>query len=109
MQCIKKRNIFTLFDVYSCEGCSKRSKDEVIYIGRNVIAIYQLFDNCLNLELDKDVLLMDSKKLKLLLKDAIKHQDEILFCILEDFHLDNYYDIFEDIINDDLSIQIVTI
>ncbi|MCK9471202.1 MAG: hypothetical protein WC006_03565 [Bacilli bacterium] len=108
MKCIIKRNIFNLFEFFSCTGCKNKKEDEYIYIGRNVIAIYHLFDNCINLEIDVDFLVYDNPKLKLLLRDAIKYQDEIFFCFLEDFKLDNYYEMFEKIIEDNFSIQIIT-
>ena len=108
MKCKKKRNIFTLFEMFICNACKYKAEDEFIYIGRNVIAIYHLFDNCLNLDIDKDLLVSDNEKLKLLLMDAIKHQDEIFFCFLEDFNLDNYYDVLENICDENLSIQIIT-
>lgn len=108
MKCGVKRNIFSLFTVYNCRGCKYKKDDEIIYIGRNVIAIYHLFDECINLEIDKDLLVCDNEKLILLLKDAIKYQDEIFFCFLDDFKLDNYYDVFEKIIDENLSIQIIT-
>jgi len=108
MKCSKKRNIFTLFEVFTCDDCINKSKDEFIYIGRKVIAIYQLFDNCLNLEIDKDLLVSYNEKLILLLKDAIKHQKEIFFCFLDDFKLDNYYDVLEKITDEGLSVQIIT-
>lgn len=73
-----------------------------------MIAIYHLFDECINLEIDKDLLVCDNEKLILLLKDAIKYQDEIFFCFLDDFKLDNYYDVFEKITDENLSIQIIT-
>lgn len=108
MKCRQKRNVFTLFDVFSCDGCKYRRDDEFIYIGRNVIGIYYLFDTCINLEIDKDLLVCDLDKLKLLFKDVVKYQDEIFFCFLEDFRLDNYYEVFDKIIDENLSIQIVT-
>lgn len=108
MKCTVKRNIFNLFDVFTCHGCKSKKEDEFIFLGRNVIAIYHLYDNCLNLEIDKDLIVSENEKLKLLLKDAIKNQNDIFFCFLEDFRLDNYYEVLEKVTDDDLSVQIIT-
>ena len=108
MKCEVKRNIFNLFNIFTCEACNYKKEDEFIYLGRNVIAIYHLFDGCLNLEIDKDLIVPENQKLKLLLKDAIKYQGDIFFCFLDDFRLDDYYDVLEKIIDDGLSVQIIT-
>lgn len=73
-----------------------------------MIAIYHLYDNCLNLEIDKDLIVSENEKLKLLLKDAIKNQNDIFFCFLDDFRLDNYYEVLEKVTDDNLSVQIIT-
>lgn len=109
MKCNLKRSIFTLFEVFNCENCKYKQNDEFIYIGRNVIGIYYLFDDCLNLEMDKELLIGDSSKLKLLLRDAIINQEEIFLCLLEDFKLSFYYDEFEKILDAGLSVQIITL
>ena len=108
MKCKIKRSIFNLFDVFTCDGCKYKKEDEFIFLGRNVIAIYHLFDNCLNLEIDKDLIVSKNEKIKLLLKDAINNQNDIFFCFLDDFRLDNYYDVLEKVTDDNLSVQIIT-
>ncbi len=96
-----------MFQVFECSDCKCKRNDEFIYIGRNVIAIYYLFDNCVDLEIDKELLVQDLDKFKVLIKDAILHQNEIFFCFLDDFKLEDYYDVFDKIIDEDLSVQIV--
>jgi len=109
MRCKPKRNIFNLFQVLTCENCPNKRNDEFIYIGRNVIAIYYVFDSCLDLEIDKDLIFPNVEKLKILLKDAILNQDKIFMCMLEDFDLENYYDVFEKVLDEGLSVQIIVI
>lgn len=109
MKCMKKRTIFNLFDVLTCSNCINKKEDEFIMLGDNVIAIYYLFDNCSSLDVDKELLTFDLKKLKLLLKDAIFNQDKIFLLFLEDFKLENFYDVFDKIIDEKLDIQVITL
>ena len=74
-----------------------------------MIAIYYVFDSCLDLEIDKDLIFPNVEKLKILLKDAILNQDKIFMCMLEDFDLENYYDVFEKVLDEGLSVQIIVI
>jgi hypothetical protein len=108
MNCIKKRTVFDLFEVYKCDKCNYHKKDEFIYIGNNIVGIYHLFNNCKYLILDVDYLIFDSKKLKILLKDAILNYENILLIFVEEFRIEPFYDIFSKILDSGLSIQIIT-
>ena len=109
MKCNHKRTIFDLFSVYTCEGCKHQRKDELIIIGNQLIAIYYLSDNCPHVETNDDYFLIGSNKLRLLLKDAIVYHNQIMLFFFEEFKLEKYYDLFEKIMDDGLSIQVISI
>jgi len=108
MKCKKKRTVFELFEIFTCENCQFKKEDKQIIIGNNLISIYHLFNNCEAIEIDVDYLIFDCIKLKILLKDAIIYDSEIMFIFIEDFNLEQYYDVFSGILDNELSIQIVT-
>lgn len=108
MKCIIKRNIFEMFTVYTCDRCPYKKEDEFIYIGHNLIAVYYFYDNCPTLAINPNCIITNSNKLRILMKDAIINNDQILFLFLENFKLDDYYDVFLDILDSGLSIQIIS-
>ncbi|MDD4389080.1 MAG: hypothetical protein PHV87_07740 [Bacilli bacterium] len=108
MKCNRKRTVFDLLSVYTCEGCKHQRKDELIVIGNQVIAIYYLSDNCPHLSTDNDYLVLESKKLSLLFKDAIIYNKQIMFFFFEEFKLEKHYELFEKIMDDGLSIQVIS-
>lgn len=99
VKCGRKRTVFDLLSVYTCAGCEYRREDELIVIGRQVIAVYYLGDNCPHLPERDDYALSGSSKLRLLLKDAISHDNEIMLFLFEQFNLRDYYDLFEKIMD----------
>lgn len=107
MNCTRRRNIFELFTIYTCERCPYKREDEFIYIGHNLIAIYYLYNNCPTLGVNPDYIIVNSNKLRILMKDAILNNDQIIFLFLDDFKLEDYYDVFLDILDSELSIQII--
>ncbi len=107
MKCVRKRTVFDLLSVYTCAGCEYRREDELIVIGRQVIAVYYLGDNCPHLPERDDYALSGSSKLRLLLKDAISHDNEIMLFLFEQFNLRDYYDLFEKIMDEGLSVQVI--
>ena len=54
MYCVKNksRNLNSIFEVISCNGCSKYKDDEVILIGKQVIKIYPIFKGCITIKYD---------------------------------------------------------
>lgn len=109
MKCKIKRDIFSLFTVYKCEGCKYKNLDEFHYIGRNVIGIYYIFDNCLDLDIDKERLSFFNEKLKRLMLDAINNQNEIFMCMVDNIKLEDYYEVFDKVIDENLSVQIIVL
>lgn len=85
--CMKKRTFYNLFDVFDCNNCSLIKKDEEYIVGENKIYIYHLNNGCiLNKDLSKDDL-VNSKKMRLFLKDAVLNQENIIVLWLDSFDL----------------------
>ncbi|HHZ18102.1 MAG TPA: hypothetical protein GX390_02320 [Acholeplasmataceae bacterium] len=106
MKCNKKRTVFDLFNVYTCDDCPRRREDELIVIGRQAIAVYYLGDDCPHLDKD-DYALSASAKLRLLLKDAVAYDDQIMLFVFDRLEMRAYYDLFESILDDGLSVQVI--
>lgn len=109
IKCYKKRNIFELTSIFKCGACPYKAKDEEIYLGGKPFYLYFLFDRCPSLLVDREELLNSSLKLKVLLKDAVKYQEDIFFIFEDDLKIEEYLNIIEAISDTGLSVQIVII
>jgi|SRR5690554_3825354 len=109
MKCKQRRTIFDLFSVYTCQGCKYKREDELIVIGKQTVAIYYISDNCPFAEKDNEYFLSASKKLRLLFKDAIINYEKIMLFFFEEFNAEKYYEVFEKIMDADLSVQVISI
>ncbi len=107
LECRQKRTFLNPFWISNCSNCPYRKEDETILIGNNSISIYSLFNDCINLEINKDDLYFNSKKLKRLLLDAVLFQERIFLIFCEDFQISKYYEVFEKVLETGLSIQII--
>ena len=87
MHCYNKKTVFDFFKVSSCDSCKYLLKDYYFNIGLNTINIYYL-DYCKR-SVSKDYFI-DSKKMKLFLKDMILNSGDDLFLIMERFNIDYY-------------------
>ena len=106
--CKKPRTFYNLFDVFSCDNCPLLIKDEEYIVGENKIYIYHLNDGCiLHNDLSKEDLI-NSKKMRLFLKDAIINQENIIVLWLDSFDVDkNDYD-FLSLASFEVDIHIIT-
>lgn len=77
-------------------------------IGKNNIGIYHLFRDCPQVPICKDALYYDHPKLRRLLLEAVRHQEEIFLLFVEEFRFSAYYEIFDRVLDSGLSIQIIT-
>ena len=83
--CQKKRTFFNLFEVFDCKGCPCIKNDEEYVVGENMMYIYHLNDGCIfNKDQSKEEL-VNGKKLRLFLKDAIVNQNNIIVLWLDYF------------------------
>ena len=79
MKCERKRDLFNIFEVFTCDDCEYYCKDEFIFMGETRINIYYLASRCKLIEYDDEYIAF-SKKLKMFIKDCILNQYNIL-CI----------------------------
>ena len=106
--CIKKRTFYNLFDVFSCDNCPVLRKDEEYIVGENKIYIYHLNDGCIiKKDLSKDDL-VNSKKMRLFLKDAIINQGNIMVLWLDSFDVKKNELDFLSLASFDMDIHIIT-
>lgn len=108
MNCKPKRTIFEFLQIYSCDNCKYQKEDEFIYIGSKLIGIYYPVINCPHLK-DEQYFIDNNLRLNKLLLEACLYQNEIFFLWFDNFKLNYYYSIFEAIIEEDYSIQILII
>ncbi len=106
--CKKKRTLYNLFDVFSCENCPVLIKDEEYVISENKIYIYHLYDGCILNELNEDEL-VNSKKMKLFLKDAIINKDKIIILWLDSFDVEKREIDLMNLASFDMDIHIMTL
>lgn len=103
MECFKnkKRNLFYLFEIYSCENCNNEIDYKYIYIGNNIINIYYLNNECVN-----DV--KKQKMIKLFFKECIINLDDI-FVVLNKEEYYKYFDLLPLLIefNNDLYVLVL--
>lgn len=106
--CLKKRTFFNLFEVFDCSDCQCVREDDEYKVGENTMYIYHLDNGCvLNKSLSQDDL-VNSKKMRLFLKDCIIHQNEILILWLDSFDPDkDNYD-FLNLMSFGLDVHIIT-
>lgn len=98
-----------MFQVKKCQDCRGYKEDEEIVIDHQHIFIYQVFRLC---EVDDDGyqdLIFYSKRLKLLYKDAIYGKDDSIILFLENFKIDESYDLLEVLLGFEKDIHIVTL
>ncbi|NLD26702.1 MAG: hypothetical protein GX661_05000 [Acholeplasmataceae bacterium] len=108
MNCREKRSFFNIFTIFDCRSCPFQKEDENLIIGENNIGIYHLFRDCPQVPINKDDLYYDHPKLRHLLMDAIRYQEEIFLLFVEEFRLSSYIEVFDKILDSGLSIQIIT-
>ena len=106
--CQKRRTIFNLFEVSSCSSCKVLIKDEEYVFGEHTLYIYHLNDGCvLNEDYSKNEVI-NSKKLRTFLKDAIINQDKVLVLWLDSFNPDYRDNDFLNLLSFDLDVHIIT-
>lgn len=108
MECKSKRTFLELFVVYDCKSCPHQVADEQIIIGRGTIGIYHLFEGCAFLKTDGNKLVSTSKKLRILLKDAILNDARIFLFYVEDFKIESFMEIFAQILDAGFHVQVIT-
>jgi hypothetical protein len=109
MKCQKreKRSIFSLFTKYTCDGCPKLKVDEFIQIGYHNINIYNISNGCDETKIC-DELIIFNNKLKMLLYEFCKHQDNNILLWLDKLNpLEEYDQIFTSFIDLDYNIHII--
>ena len=106
--CQKKRTFYNLFEVSTCDKCPCIKEDEEYKVGENKMYIYHLDDGCiLNKSLSKEDL-VNSKKMRLFLKDAILSQDEILILWLYWFNPNQNEQLFLNLMSFSLDVHIIS-
>lgn len=86
----QKRSIFSLFQLFTCDGCRDHHEDEVIWIGRQAIFIYHLVSGC-NHQPPSEWLILTSIKLHQLIYDYITdHSKDVLLWLDEIPVLEQY-------------------
>ena len=105
--CKKKRTLLNLFDVFSCDDCPIRREDEEYVIGENRVFIYHLDDGCILNDLSEDDLI-NSKKMKLFLKDAIINQNKVIILWLDSFDIEKKEIDLLNLASFDMDIHIMT-
>ena len=106
--CKKERTFFNLFEVYTCNDCPLLRKDEEYIVGEKMMYIYHLDDGCiLNKSLSKDDLI-NSKKMRVFLKDAILNQDSYLILWLDLFDPNKNEELFLNLMSFDQDVHIIT-
>lgn len=109
MKCYKKRTIFDLFDIYDCEGCKYNKQEEDIFIGNIQISIYYAFGKCKILNDEEiDLLVYDNIKIKKFLYECMQI-DNIIPLWLDDFILEDSYEILDCLLSFDLDIHILSL
>ena len=106
--CQKKRTFFNLFEVFTCENCPCIKEDEEYVVGENKLYIYHLDNGCImNDGLTKDDL-VNSKKMRAFLKDAVINQNDILILWLDSFDVDKRDNDFYSLMSFGLDVHIMT-
>lgn len=106
--CQRKRTFYNFFEVFDCNNCKCIKEDEEYIVGENTMYIYHLDDGCImNKSLSKDEL-VNSKKMRLFLKDAIINQNDILILWLDSFDPDKEYYDFLNLMSFSLDVHIIT-
>lgn len=108
MECKTKRTFLDLLAVYECKNCPHHVSDEQIIIGRGTIGIYHLFEGCAFLKTDGSNMVATSKKLRILLKDAIIHDAQIFLFYVEDLKIERFIEIFAQILDAGFHVQVIT-
>jgi hypothetical protein len=109
MECKTKRTFLDLFEVYECKNCPHQVTDEQIIIGRRTIGIYHLFEGCGLLKTDCESLIATSKKMRILLKDAVINDAKIFLFYVEDFQIGKFTEIFAQILDAGFHVQVITL
>ena len=109
MKCLKKRTIFDLFDIYDCEGCKYNKQEEDIYVGNIKVSIYYAFGKCKILSDEEvDLLVYDNLKLKMFLYECAQ-VDNIIPLWLDDFNIEDDYEILDYLLSFNLDIHIFSL
>ncbi|HBP25833.1 MAG TPA: hypothetical protein DD618_02655 [Acholeplasmatales bacterium] len=109
MECKTKRTFLDLLTIYNCKNCPHQVTDEQIIIGRGTIGIYHLFEGCALLKTDREQLISTSKKLRILLKDAIINDAKIFLFYVEDLKIGDFLEIFAQILDAGFHVQVITL
>ena len=94
MDCYKRkqRNLFNMFEIYSCNNCINEIIYNYIYIGNNIINVYILNNECINY-------LKKQKMIKLFIKECLVNIND-LFIIIDKNEYLKYFDYFPLFIED---------
>lgn len=90
-KCKRKRTIFNLFEVYSCNGCNKHLIDKEYSIGDTKVNIYYLGRKCLDNKYNNKYI-TNNINLKKYLIECIKYSKDITIIwmdISQNFLLEN--------------------
>lgn len=99
MKCFKRRNVFDLLEVYTCDDCPHYRKDEIKMIGEININKYYLGFECLHMKYTILEQSLNNKLKKILYEFSLNNEDYIIIW------LDRTSIIEEDTIFDLLSFQ----
>lgn len=89
----KKRDFYNIFEIFSCLNCDKEYNYDYIYIGNNIINIYELNNECIN-DIKKQ------KMIKLFLKEMILNIND-LYLMLEYNEFTRIFDYLPLLIDDE--------
>lgn len=91
MKCKRKRTIFDLFEIYTCDKCINFCEDEYLQIANTSINIYYLATRCLITDYD-DLFIAFNKKMRKFVKEAV-YTDSLIIWLSrkERMLLDNEY------------------
>lgn len=96
----KQRTLFNMFEIFSCSKCENSYYYEYIYIGNNVINMYKLNNECINI-------IKKQKMINLFFKESIINEKD-LFLILTSQEYNYLFDYFPLLLEDtDLYILII--
>lgn len=107
----RKRTLYNIFDVVSCDRCKNYRDDEIILIGNNIIRVLPILKGCKRV---KDDLISEcfSERLVRMLKEVeayLECNDDYVFLWSNDGESDFIYnlDLFESFLNQGLNICII--
>jgi len=104
-----KRSFLNMETVFRCDRCEHFVLDEQIIVGNKTIGIYHIFPGCRLLKDLTNDQIAHSQRLKLLLKDAIIFQEQIVLFYEESLSFNRLLDVFSAFLDAGYFVQIITL